>query len=139
MENKINVKDEVVKTKEVFYRGKPIEELKSLGVREIAKYMPSRSRRTLLRKFDVVEKFIQQCDKKIFMKKKIRTHLRDIVIVPRLVGYSIHVYNGKNFQEVKISPLMIGHRLGEFVLTRRKVIHGNPGMGATKGSAAEKK
>lgn len=129
----------IVKSKELFYRGKNLEDLKKMDVRESAKYLPSRSRRTVLRNFDMIEKFIKRCEKKVSMKKKIKTHLRDIVIVPHLVGYAIQVYNGKVFNEVKVSAAMIGHRLGEFSLTRGKVTHGTPGIGATKSSAGEKK
>lgn len=131
--------EEIVKLKEILYRGKTLEELKLMDVREAAKYLPSRSRRSVLRKFDVIENFIKKCEKKIAMKKKIRTHLRDMIIVPKFVGYNIHVYNGKTFQVLAITPKMIGHRLGEFIPTREKVVHSAPGIGATKSSAAEKK
>jgi small subunit ribosomal protein S19 len=129
----------IVKSKELFYRGKNLEELKSMDVREVAKYLPSRSRRTVLRNFDKVEKFVKRCEAQIAQKKKIRTHLRDMVIVPRMVGMTIAVHAGKTFKEVKIMHNMIGHRLGEFAFTREKVSHGAPGIGATKSSAAEKK
>ncbi len=129
----------ILKSKELFYRGKNLEDLKKMDVRESAQFLPSRSRRTVLRNFDMIEKFIKRCEKKVAMKKKIRTHLRDIVIVPKLVGYAINIYNGKTFNEVKISALMIGHRLGEFSLTRGKVTHGTPGIGSTKSSSGDKK
>lgn len=129
----------IVKSKEFFYRGKPLEELKKLDVREVAKYLSSRSRRSVLRHFDIIEKFTKKCEKYSAKNKKIRTHLRELVIVPRLVGMAIYVYNGRSFNEVKITHRMIGHRLGEFALTRQKVEHGDPGIGATKSSAAEKK
>lgn len=125
--------------KEILYRGKTISELKKLDVRESAKFIPSRSRRSVLRKFDVIEKFIKRCEASIAQNKKIKTHLRDIVIVPRLVGMTIGIYNGKIFNEVLILPEMIGHRLGEFSLTRQRVSHGSVGVGATKGSKALKK
>ncbi len=133
------VEDVIIRSKELFYRGKSLEDLKKLDVRESAKYLPSRSRRSVLRHFDQIEKFIKRCQEQVDHNKKIRTHLRDMVIVPQLVGLAIHVHNGKVFQEVKIVHSMIGHRLGEFALTRGRVIHGNPGIGATKSSAAEKK
>jgi small subunit ribosomal protein S19 len=129
----------VVKSKEVFYRGKNVEELKALDVRECAKYLPSRSRRSVLRNFQAVENFIKRCEVKSARGKRIRTHLRDIVIMPKLVGMPISIYNGKEFNEVKILPSMIGHRLGEFSLTRKKVVHGEPGIGATKSSAGAQK
>ncbi|MBU0761163.1 MAG: ribosomal protein S19 family protein [Nanoarchaeota archaeon] len=130
---------EKVKRREQIYRGRPIEELKTLDAREIAKFLPSRSRRTVLRTFDSIEKFIKRCDRKVAKGKKIRTHLRDIVIVPKLVGLTIGVHNGKNFQEVLITFEMIGHRLGEFAPTRTRVNHGSAGIGATKSSRAMKK
>ncbi len=132
-------KQEQVKRKELIYRGKSLAELKTLDVREVAKYLPSRSRRTIMRNFDVIERFIKRCDKKIAQNKKIKTHLRDIVIVPKLVGLTIGVYNGRTFQDVPIVVEMIGHTLGEFALTRVKVNHGSAGIGSTKSSRALKK
>lgn len=129
----------ILRSKDVFYRGKNLEELKKLDVREVAKFLPSRSKRSVLRKFDQVEKFVKRCELSVSQKKKIRTHLRDMVIVPRLVGASIGIYNGKTFNDVHITHEMIGHRLGEFSLTRQKVQHGTAGIGSTKGSKALKK
>ncbi len=125
--------------KDVLYRGKTIDFLKTLDVRESAKFLPSRSRRSVLRNFDVIEKFIKRCEKKLSNNKRIETHRRDIVIVPKLVGLTIGVHNGKSFQDVAIAPEMIGHRLGEFSLTRSKVNHGAAGLGATKGTRGIKK
>lgn len=129
----------IIKSKEKKYRGLALEELKAFDVRESAKYMPSRSRRAVLRNFDVIEKFIKTCERKISKNKKIKTHMRDIVIVPRMVGMSISVHNGKEFKEVPVSIEMIGHRLGEFSQTRARVAHSSAGLGATKGSRAKKK
>lgn len=128
-----------VKSKEVFYRGKPLEYLKGLDVRESAKYLPSRERRSVLRHFEIIEKFIKDCETKEARKKKIKTHMRDLVIVPKLVGKNIEVHNGKTFQEISVSADMIGHRLGEFAATRKRVAHSAAGIGATKGSRALKK
>ena len=129
---------EIIK-KDFLYRGKSIDFLKTLDVRESAKFLPSRSRRSILKSFDIVEKFIKQCDEKVSKNKPIRTHKRDIVIVPKLVGLTIGIHNGKVFNNVNIAPEMIGHRLGEFSLTRSKVNHGAAGIGATKSSRALKK
>ena len=92
-----------------------------------------------MRNFQVIEKFIKRCEKKISKKKKIRTHLRDIIIVPKLVGMVISIHNGKSFNDITINHNMIGHRLGEFSFTRQKVSHGAPGIGATKSSAGVQK
>lgn len=131
-------RDEVRK-KEQFYRGQTLESLKSLDVREASKYLPSGARRYVLRNFDVIEKFLKRCEKKISRNKKIKTHNRDLVIVPKMVGMTISIYNGKSFEEVSITHEMIGHRLGEFSFTRGKVNHGSAGIGATKSSKAQKK
>jgi len=128
-----------IKSKEHFYRGKTIEELKAMDTRESAKFLKSRSRRSVLRNFDIIEKFLKRCEKKLAKNKRIRTHARELVIVPKFVGLTIAVHSGKEFKEVEITHEMIGHRLGEFVATRGKVNHGSAGIGATKGSRAQKK
>ena len=132
-------KQQIIKSREHIYRGKTLEELKTLDVRESAKYLPSRSRRSVLRNFDTIEKFIKRAEIKLNKNKKIRTHLRDLVIVPKLVGLTIGVHMGRSFQDVQITTEMIGHRLGEFALTRTRVNHGSAGIGATKSSRAQKK
>ncbi len=129
----------IVKSKDIYYRGQLLERLKEMNVREVAKYLPSRNRRSVLRGFDKIEKFVRRCKIQLEQRKKIRTHLRDMVIVPHFVDMTIAVYNGKTFQDITIIPKMIGHRLGEFALTRERVVHGNPGIGSTKSSAGEKK
>jgi len=129
----------IVRSKEVFYRGKPLEMLKTLDVRESAKFLPSRARRYVLRNFQELENFISRCERYNLKKKKIRTQKRELVIVPKLVGLTISVYNGKSFNDVHIVGEMIGHRLGEFSPTTGKVAHSEAGIGATKSSRALKK
>lgn len=121
--------------KEITYRGKSIEELKQLDLREFAKFLPSRERRSVLRQTGIIEKFLKSCEKKIAKGKPIRTHQRDLVIVPKMIGLTIYLHNGKEFVPIKINEEMLGHRLGEFALTRKKVEHGAPGIGATRSSA----
>lgn len=125
-----------VRSKDKFYRGKNVEELKSLDVREFAKFIKSRPRRAILRNFDVVEQFIKKCKERTTKRRPIKTHNRSLVIVPAFAGLTIHVYNGNNFVPVKITEEMLGHRLGEFALTRKGVKHGAAGVGATKSSAS---
>ena len=127
----------LMKSKEIFYRGKNLEYLKTLDAREVAKYLPSRSRRTVLRNFDVVEKFIRRCEASVSKKKKIRTHLREMIIMPKMIGMIISIHNGKTFSDVTIVPNMIGHRLGEFAIRGQKVVHGEAGMSATKSSKVD--
>ena len=122
--------------KEFTYRGKTMEELKQMNIREFAKLLKSNERRTVLRQTDVLERFILKCKRRVEKRKPIRTHLRHLVIVPQMVGLTINVHNGKEFVPVKIIEEMLGHRLGEFAVTRMKVKHGAAGIGATRSSAA---
>ncbi len=125
--------------KEFTYRGKTLEELKKLDVREFAKLVRSRERRTILRQFNEIERFVNRAKIKLSRNKQIKTHSRDLVIVPQMVGMKIGVYNGKTFVPVEIVGEMLGHRLGEFAPSRGRVQHGKAGVGATKGTRAKSK
>ena len=128
-----------LKKKEFTYRGKTIEELKKLDVREFAKYLRSREKRNVLRQFQKIETFIERSKKKIRNKKSVRTHQRDLVVVPEMVGMRIQIYNGKAFISVDIIWEMLGHKFGEFALTRTRVKHSKAGVGATKGTKHKSK
>ena len=125
--------------KQFKYRGKTIEELKELDVREFAKYLKSRQRRFVLRNFQEIEKFVKRAGVKVSKNKQVRTHQRDIIIVPKMIGMKIYVYNGRNFIQVEVVAEMLGHKLGEFALTRARVKHGKAGVGATKGTRSKAK
>lgn len=129
-------KIEIQRRKIFEFRGKPLEELKKMDIREFAKLVSSRERRTILRNTDVIETFIARSKKKLEKKKQIKTHDRSLVIVPEMVGMIIGVHNGRGFEKVEIITEMIGHRLGEFSLTRGLVKHGTAGIGATRSSAS---
>lgn len=47
----------------------------------------------------------------------VKTHLRDMVVVPEMIGSVIGIYNGKIFNTVEIKPEMTGHYLGEFSIS----------------------
>jgi small subunit ribosomal protein S19 len=128
-----------IKKKEFTYRGMTLDELKALDVREFAKHAPARARRTILRNFQEIEDFITRAKEKQANKKPIKTHTRTLVVVPQLVGMKIGVYNGKEFIFSEIVVEMLGHKLGEFALSRTKVKHGSAGVGATKGSKSQAK
>ena len=114
--------------KEFFFRGKNLEELKSLDIREFANLLDSKGKRNLLRQSDNVGIFLKRCEKKKAKAKKIRVHNRNLIIVPAMVNLTIFVYNGKEFVMLKILPELIGHKLGEFVPTRKKIAHSSPGV-----------
>jgi len=128
--------EESFATKQKLFRGRSIEELKSLDTREFAKFIKSRQRRAIMRNFNVIERFIKKAEKKMAKNKPIKTQMRDIVIVPALVGMTISVHSGKEYFPIKVTEEMLGHRLGEFSITRKKVQHGAPGIGATKSSSS---
>lgn len=116
------------------YRGKTLEELKEFSIKEFAALLPARQRRSLLRGLKSEQKkFLQKLRAS---QKPVKTHLRNTIIIPEMVGKSILVYNGKEFLPARIEVDMLGHYIGEFVLTRKSVKHSAPGVGATKSSAA---
>ena len=128
-----------LKRKEFTYRGKTIEELKKLEVREFAKLLRSRQRRSLLKQFQKVEDFVNRAKKKIGKGKAVRTHQRNLIIVPEMIDMKIGIYTGKGFEQIQVTGEMLGHRFGEFALTRSRVKHSKAGVGATKGSRAKSK
>ena len=131
--------DEEIRKKQFTFRGKTIEELKKIDVREFSKYLKSRTRRFVLRRFQEIEKFVERANKKIAKNKPIKTHRRDLVIVPDLVGMKISIYNGHNFIPIIVTEEMLGHKFGEFAPTRARIKHGKAGVGATKGTRAKSK
>ena len=127
-------------TKKQFkFKGMTLEELKVLDVREFAKLLRSRQKRFLLRNFQKMESFIKRAQGKIANGKKVKTHFRDLIIVPELVGMRIQIYNGNNFVKVDVEENMLGHKFGEFSPTRAKIKHTKAGVGATKGSKHKSK
>ena len=125
-------------TKEITFKGKTISDLQAMSIEEFAKLCSSRQRRTL-KKHGVDKKILKKVEnfKRNGVKAKpIRTHQRDLVVVPAMVGASFAVHKGKEFERVDISIRMLGHYLGEFALTRKKLQHGKAGIGATKSSTA---
>ena len=125
--------------KQFTFRGKTVEQLKELDVREFAKHVKSRTRRAVLRQFQTIENFVSRAKKKLEKGKPIKTHQRRMIIVPQMIGMRIQIYNGHEFVPVEITNQMLGHRLGEFSATRGKVKHGAAGIGSTKGSKSQAK
>ena len=65
----------------------------------------------------------------------VKTHLRNMIIVPEMIHSTVAVYNGKVFNLVEIKPEMVGLYLAEFSISYRPVRHGRPGIGT---NAAQK-
>lgn len=117
---------------EFTYRGKTLEDLKKLSHEEFAELIPARQRRTIKRGLGDGHKKILQNIKN--GETTIKTHIRDMIIMPEMVGLNLEIYNGKQFDKVEVIPEMLGHYFGEYSLTRKRVAHGSAGVGATKSS-----
>ncbi len=117
--------------REYLYKGYTMDELKALPQDELVALFPSRLRRSMKRGWTKdQEKFLKQL--KDNPDKVVRTHCRDMIILPEFIGKKIAVYNGKEFVYIIIEPEMIGHLLGEYALTRKNVKHSAAGIGATR-------
>ena len=123
------------------FRGYTLEELQEMSLDEVIDLLPSRQRRSLKRGFlPEQEKVLNRIEKVKNIENKsgkpivIKTHCRDMIVLPNMVGLTFGIYNGQDFVEVTIQPEMIGCYFGEFSQTRGKVQHGDPGMGATRSS-----
>ena len=122
------------------FRGYTLEELQAMSLEEVIELLPSRQRRSLKRGFlPRQEKVLAKMEKVDIENNNgrpevIKTHCRDMIVLPNMVGYTFGIYNGKEFVEVTIKPEMIGCYFGEFAQTRSRVQHGDPGMGATRSS-----
>jgi len=115
------------------YRGVDIEQLKKMNYEDVRKLLNTRERRSLKRGLRKPHKMLLERISKS-PGKFYRTRSRDIIITPELFGIKIGVHNGKEYISLEIQPEMLGHRLGEYVQTRRVVKHSSPGFGATKSS-----
>ena len=107
---------------------------------EFINLLPSRQRRSLQRGLPPEQRILLEKTRKAQEAAKkgedatIKTHVRDMIILPEMVGVKILVHNGKEFLPVEIKPEMIGHYLGEFAITNKPVRHGTPGIGASRSS-----
>ncbi|OPX73212.1 MAG: 30S ribosomal protein S19 [Methanoregulaceae archaeon PtaB.Bin108] len=117
---------------EFTYRGFRLDDLRAMGMSELIPLMPSRARRKVVRGLTRGEEHLLTQFRK--GNSAIRTHLRDMIIMPEMVGKTVEIHNGKEFQKVELQPETLFHYLGEFALTRRKVSHGSAGIGATRSS-----
>lgn len=126
--------------KEFSFMGFSVEQMGKMSMDKLIELLPSRQRRSLKRGLPVRQKKLL---KNIRESKKelesgnnypVKTHCRDMIILPEMLGVTIGVYNGKEFVTVEITPEMVGHYLGEFAPSRRRVTHGAPGVGSTKSS-----
>ena len=121
------------KRKEEFtYRGHSIADLKKMDLNQLAALLPSRQRRKIKRGFTEEEQKIIDAVKAGEMK--IKTHVREMILLPEMIGVTFEIHTGKEWKPVEVMPEMVGHYVGEFALTRKPVNHGSAGIGATRGS-----
>jgi small subunit ribosomal protein S19 len=115
------------------YRGRSVDELKSMSMDEFINLLPSRMRRSLRRGLSNEQKIVLERLRQD-NGKPIKTHARDMVVLPEMVGKTILIHSGQEFVEVRINEKMLGHYLGEYVITNKLVRHGKPGIGASRSS-----
>ena len=123
--------------REFTYRGLSQKELEELPLDKLLKLFPARSRRSLTRGInDNKRKLIGEIKaaKEGKLKTPINTHLRDLIILPYMIGTTVNVFSGKEFVPVAITSEMVSHYLGEYVITNKRVSHGAPGVGASRSS-----
>jgi small subunit ribosomal protein S19 len=99
--------------------------------------LPSRARRSLNRGVSEEKRKLLEDARAVREGKaqgEIKTHARDMIVLPSMVGLTLSVHNGREFVPLQIKPEMIGRYLGEFVITNKKVVHGTPGIGASRSS-----
>ncbi|MHB8361289.1 MAG: 30S ribosomal protein S19 [Thermoplasmataceae archaeon] len=120
------------RAKEFRYRNFTLEDLKKMDKDQIMTILPARARRSVKREMGIDQ--IKLYENLMGPKKQIKTHVRDMVILPRFVGKIVELYNGNSYVKFEIRAEMIGHYLGEFALTRKDVKHSGPGVGATRSS-----
>ncbi|KAJ3081873.1 ribosomal protein S15 [Quaeritorhiza haematococci] len=137
--------EQELKKKRVFrkftFRGVDLDQLLDLSSEQLMDLVHCRARRRfqrgLKRKPMGLIKKLRKAKKEALPNEKpevVKTHLRDMIIVPEMIGSQVGVYNGKTFNQVEIKPEMVGHYLGEFSISYKPVKHGRPGIGATHSS-----
>ena len=120
--------------KEFTYHGLSKEELANMPQEKLLKLFSARVRRSLTRGINDDKRKLMEEMKDKNNKNPIKTHLRDVIILPYMVGATVHIFSGKEFVPVTITLQMVGHYLGEYVITNKRVNHGAPGVGASRSS-----
>jgi small subunit ribosomal protein S19 len=126
--------------KDFAYRGHSLDSLLAMSMDEFINLLPSRQRRSLQRGLTPEQRILleklREAREAVKAGKDVtlKTHVRDLIILPEMVGVKILVHNGKEFVPVDIKAEMIGHYLGEFAITNKPVRHGTPGIGASRSS-----
>ncbi len=127
-------------SREFSYRGVAVSQLLEMPMDDFIKLLPSRQRRSLKRGLSPTQRNLLEKIRRVRhlvsegKQLNIKTYSRNMIILPEMIGLTIQVYNGKEFAPIEVAPEMIGHYLGEYAYTCKKVTHGAPGLKATRSS-----
>ncbi|KAJ6257730.1 40S ribosomal protein S15 [Drechslerella dactyloides] len=123
------------------YRGIDLDQLLDLTSEQLRDVVHARARRRfnrgLKRRPMGLIKKLRKAKQEAKPNEKpdiVKTHLRNMIVVPEMIGSVIGIYSGKVFNQVEVKAEMVGHYLGEFSITYQPVKHGRPGIGATHSS-----
>lgn len=127
--------------KKQIYRGVEIDKLLEMNTENIVALFKSGQRRRFAHgihpKYDRLIKKLKTAVKNTphgEKPKAVKTHLRNAIIMPEMVGSIAEVYSGKYWTPVEIKADMVGQYLGEYSMTYKPIKHGKVGHGATRGS-----
>ncbi len=115
--------------KKFTYKGKTVEELKAMSLEEFTTLLPSDLKRKVSRGFTEQEKIFLAKFKS--GAKNIKTHCRDMIVLPEMIGEKISIYSGKEFVQINIADAMIAMRFGQLVPTRKIASHAGGSKKAT--------
>jgi small subunit ribosomal protein S15e len=121
--------------KKFTYRGVDLDQLLDMSTEQLVELVHARARRRfqrglkrkpmgLIKKLRKAKSAVSGPSEKPAV---VKTHLRDMIIVPEMIGSVIGIYNGKTFNQVEIKAEMVGHYLAEFSISYKPVRHGRPG------------
>lgn len=116
------------------FRGVDEDKLAVMPIVDVVKLFNARKRRRFSRGIKdsartLIAKLVRNRKATAYGEKPVpvKTHLRDCIIVPEMVGSICSVYRGNGYMPVEIKPQMVGHYLGEFAITYKQVSHGKGG------------
>jgi small subunit ribosomal protein S19 len=121
------------------YRGHSVDELKQMSMDEFIKLLPSRQRRSLVKGLTNEQRILMEHIRQVRKENggkpvPVKSHVRDMIVIPEMLGLQLQLHSGREYVPIDIRPEMIGHFVGEFAITNQKVVHGTPGIGASRSS-----